>query len=159
MRRPQARGQPRFSSESDAKPRHNSFLPLPPNGASRSGIILHPNISHPSCFPLEQFGLGDSKYDGNIDLLRREVDAKAKYTKALEISGGEEKLRSFQDLSAWAIVRCMLRHLQSFYDCPSLSVPLLSGKELQRKHGLHEEQKGIIEAGERVARSVKATPG
>ncbi|CAE7446408.1 ANKRD50 [Symbiodinium necroappetens] len=82
---------------------------------------------HTSCFPLEQFGLGDSKYDKNIDLLRREVGAKAKYTKALEISGGEEKLRSFQDLS----------------------------KELQRKHGLHEEQKGIIETGERAARSVK----
>ncbi|CAE7566737.1 ANKRD50 [Symbiodinium necroappetens] len=75
----------------------------------------------PSCFPLEQFGLGDSKYDEKIDLLRLEDGAEAKYAKALEISGGEEKLRSFQDLS----------------------------KELQRKHGLHEEQKGIIETGER----------
>ena len=108
---------------------------------------------------LEQFGLGDSHYDEKIDLLRREVDAAAKYAKALEISGGEEKLRSFQDLSALALVRCMLRYLQSLYACPSLSVPLLSGKELQRKHGLHEEQKGIIETGERTARSVKATPG
>ncbi|CAE7428479.1 ANKRD50 [Symbiodinium necroappetens] len=44
----------------------------------------------------KKFGLGDSKYDKNIDLLRREVVAKAKYVKALEISGGEEKLRSFQ---------------------------------------------------------------
>ncbi|CAE7229175.1 ANKRD54 [Symbiodinium necroappetens] len=79
------------------------------------------------CFPLEQFGLGDSKYDGKIELLDGEDGAEAKYTKALEISGGEEKLRSFQDFS----------------------------KELQRKHGLHEEQKGIIEAGERAARSVK----
>ncbi|CAE7420957.1 Asb10 [Symbiodinium necroappetens] len=75
----------------------------------------------------EKFGLADPKYDEKIELLKREDGAEAKYAKALEISGGEEKLRSFQDLS----------------------------NELQRKHGLHEEQKGIIETGERAARSVK----
>ncbi|CAE7714985.1 Ank1 [Symbiodinium sp. CCMP2592] len=75
----------------------------------------------------EKFGLADSKYDGNIVLLDREDGAAAKYAKALEISGGQEKLRSFRQLS----------------------------KELQRKHGLGEEQEGLIPAGERAARSVK----
>ncbi|CAE7706815.1 ANK1 [Symbiodinium sp. CCMP2592] len=90
-------------------------------------VLVQANVSPPSCFPLEQFGLADSKYDENIVLLDREDGAAAKYAKALEISGGEEKLRSFRQLS----------------------------KELQSKHGLHEEQKDVISTGERAARSVK----
>ncbi|CAE7714911.1 Ank3 [Symbiodinium sp. CCMP2592] len=92
------------------------------------GATQAPKADHaPKLSLREKFGLADSKYDENIVLLDREDGAAAKYAKALEISGGEEKLRSFRQLS----------------------------KELQSKHGLHEEQKDVISTGERAARSVK----
>ncbi|CAE7715002.1 ANKRD50 [Symbiodinium sp. CCMP2592] len=100
----------------------------PGTGSEPASQGTDPKTEHaPKLSLREKFGLADSKYDGNIVLLDREDGAAAKYAKALEISGGQEKLRSFRQLST----------------------------ELQKKHGLGEEQEGLIPAGERAARSVK----
>ena len=61
-----------------------------------------------------QFGLTDSKYDEKIELLDREDNTEAKYAKALEISGGEEKLTHFAGLSALAACQVASNLLPGF---------------------------------------------
>eukprot|EP00439_Symbiodinium_sp_Y106_P054605 s3282_g7.t1 len=75
----------------------------------------------------EKFRLADTKYDAVIATLQQDEDEQIQYAKALELSGGEAALETYQKVS----------------------------KSLERQYGLEDETKGLFSAGERRARSIK----
>ncbi|CAE7209292.1 ANKRD50 [Symbiodinium natans] len=75
----------------------------------------------------KKFGLADGGYDERVAALEDAANTEAKYAKALELSGGEQALRKYTQMS----------------------------EELQKKYGLHEAHRALLPPGERNARSIK----
>ena len=69
-------------------------------------------IPKPSCILFGQFRLADTKYDAVIATLQQDEDEQIQYAKALELSGGEAALETYQKVSTLARLEFSARWFQ-----------------------------------------------
>ena len=105
-----------------------------PKGDVRTESFSFPRNLNPPSFA-GQFGLADGGYDERVAALEDAANTEAKYAKALELSGGEQALRKYTQMSSpavhkhWeAVGRCSWNSREAELLCPSRGW-MLSGNE------------------------------